>query len=460
MQSPPELLKATKEAKRTNKPPLIPGLAPVGLITVMAVLVIACMRAGVQGLLVAGAIIGALAVVGGLVVIAVMLTRSICKLVTDHQAARPSASTPPQSPAPEEAAPAPAIDFWGSLTEAERLAVRAVAEERTFAMGAVLFHEGERADHVVVIRSGWTAISVEEGGRKHVLAERGPGQLVGERAALEVNVRSATVIALSPVHALVLRTEDFASFVGAHPRVLGLLNDQIYDRLTRDRFNQARTGMVSEGKPQAPWKRPVWHPTGEICTLVMTDIVGFGDRERWTEDRDTIRAIHFERVQAALTSGGIPWSEIYWEDRGDGLLLAISARGLTAMVLDALVLHLGPALARYNRRSAPPGRIQLRVAVHVGPVRCDGIGLTGEALIHTARLLDAPALRDGIAKSGACLGLLTSGFIYEEFIRNGASSLTPDSGAQIRIAVKEHEGMGWLRLSEGRLPPSGPAAVG
>jgi CRP-like cAMP-binding protein len=71
-----------------------------------------------------------------------------------------------------------------------------------------------------------------ENGIEGVLAERGPGQLVGERGALQVSVRSASVIALETVQALVVRTADFAAFISAHPAVLDAVERQLYDRLT------------------------------------------------------------------------------------------------------------------------------------------------------------------------------------------------------------------------------------
>src|ERR1022692_276669 len=129
---------------------------------------------------------------------------------------------------------APAVSFWNSLEPSERQAFTAVAHERNFARGARLMREGEQADYVMLILAGWTKITVQDSGGERVIAERGPGQLVGERGALRVNVRSATVVALETVHALVMRTEDFASFVSAHPRVLDVVESQIYDRLTEE----------------------------------------------------------------------------------------------------------------------------------------------------------------------------------------------------------------------------------
>jgi len=55
---------------------------------------------------------------------------------------------------------------------------------------ARIIEEGERADHVMVILGGQAEIRVEENGSERVVAVRGLGQLVGERASLTINVRS------------------------------------------------------------------------------------------------------------------------------------------------------------------------------------------------------------------------------------------------------------------------------
>jgi hypothetical protein len=64
---------------------------------------------------------------------------------------------------------------------------------------------------------GWVEICVDENGSERVVAVRGLGQLVGERAALKVSVRSATVIPLEMVWALVVQTKDFAALITCLP---------------------------------------------------------------------------------------------------------------------------------------------------------------------------------------------------------------------------------------------------
>jgi CRP-like cAMP-binding protein len=44
--------------------------------------------------------------------------------------------------------------------------------------------EGERAGEVFVILDGWTKVSLDEQGQERVMAERGPGDLVGERGTV------------------------------------------------------------------------------------------------------------------------------------------------------------------------------------------------------------------------------------------------------------------------------------
>jgi hypothetical protein len=125
-----------------------------------------------------------------------------------------------------------AVSFWHALSPTEQAAFAAAARERVFPPGAVLMREGGRADDVIVILEGWTKICVSEGDRERVVAERGPGQLVGERGAVPGGLRSATVIALEMVRALVVTTGDFAAFVAEHPGVPDLVDKQVYDRLT------------------------------------------------------------------------------------------------------------------------------------------------------------------------------------------------------------------------------------
>ena len=365
---------------------------------------------------------------------------------TDHDQANGSRL----SHAPE----IPAASFWDALDPTEREALRMMASLRTFAAGAKIMEEGDRADHVMVIVGGRVKICVNENGRERVLVERGVGQLVGEAGALKVSVRSATVVALDLIWALVVETRDFAAFLTAHPRVMTIVQSQVDQRRTEGPAsyghdydmiggsvgtehgaapNQTGPGLAAGHFLRRP--RPL---DGENCTICLTDVVRFGARTRTDEDRRLIRATLFKATRTALQN----IADVQTEDRGDGFLSVVPPSVSTAKVMDQLVGELSVALGLHNRTQRESARFQLRLAVNVGPVVNDAAGVTGEAIILAARLVDAPDFKKAVEGSPAGLGVIASPFVYETVIRHDR-----DPGyTQVPIEVKESEGNAWMRL--------------
>jgi Cyclic nucleotide-binding domain len=333
--------------------------------------------------------------------------------------------------------------FWDALDPTEREALRSVASWRTFAAGARLMEEGERADHVMVILGGRTEIRVAEGGSERVLAVRGLGQLVGERGALQVSVRSATVIALEMVWALVVQTKDFAAFISAHPRVLDIVLSQQNQRGT-----EGPAGNCIAGRQRK-------HPrllNGENCTVFLTDVVEFGARTRTDGDRLLIREALFRMTQAVTQ--GMPGAQS--EDRGDGFLTVVPPDVATASVLGRLMKELPAALELYNSTQRESARFKLRLAVNVGPVVSD-MGVTGEAIIVAARLVEAPRFKAAIAGSTASMGVIASPFVYEAVIRHGTDPREVASYSQVPVEVKESATTAWMKLFDAPVPS--PLAV-
>jgi CRP/FNR family transcriptional regulator, cyclic AMP receptor protein len=125
-------------------------------------------------------------------------------------------------------------DFWSSLGETAAAELAGLGAMRTFVRGQALFHEGQLADRVLILRSGRVKVmATTSNGREVVLAFRGPGELLGEQAALDGLPRSATILAVEPVQALSLSADAFRSFLAAHPSVsltlLGMLSRRLRD---------------------------------------------------------------------------------------------------------------------------------------------------------------------------------------------------------------------------------------
>ena len=123
-----------------------------------------------------------------------------------------------------------APNVWTALTPADQADLVSAAEKQTFQAGTALMHEGEPAESVMIILDGLTKVYGREGNRDRAVAERGPGDFVGESGRPPSGVRSATVIAIEPVLALVMKTEDYAIFVGEHFDVPDVVKRHVKDR--------------------------------------------------------------------------------------------------------------------------------------------------------------------------------------------------------------------------------------
>jgi Cyclic nucleotide-binding domain len=350
------------------------------------------------------------------------------------------------------------MNFLDSLSTAEREAFVAVATEQTFPPGSQLMSEGDHANYVIVILRGWTRITVRDGGGERIVAERGPGQLIGERAALHRNVRSATATALDEVAALMMKTDDFASFISSHPRVLNVVESQIYARLTEDPGGYARSGWSGElsRSDVSTALRARLQPqlAGENCTVVLTDVVGFGALHRSDYDRKIIRRENLDMMQASL---GPLWDACISQDRGDGLLLVVPPQVPTGRIIECINRELPGRLRRHNRTYNESARIHLRVAVNVGPVMTDLLGLSGESIIRTARLVEAPVLKRHMAATAAGLGIMVSQFVHETCIEYTADFAEAAEYRKVEVSNKEFRGPAWMRLIDVSPPLHDPS---
>ncbi len=91
---------------------------------------------------------------------------------------------------------------------------------RRYPRGATLLNEGDRSERMIIIVSGRTKVSYfTDDGREVLLAIRGPGDLLGELAALDGEPFSATVTALEDVEALMMTVDQFRTVLAEEPYV-------------------------------------------------------------------------------------------------------------------------------------------------------------------------------------------------------------------------------------------------
>lgn len=125
-------------------------------------------------------------------------------------------------------------DFLDGLDPSALEALRSAGRRRRFPAGAMIFLEGEPGGSVLLLLEGRVkAFATTVEGRELILSLRGPGELIGEIAALGPadSIRTASVQALEPVVAQVLTVADFERFLEDHPKAAVALLRLVLARL-------------------------------------------------------------------------------------------------------------------------------------------------------------------------------------------------------------------------------------
>ena len=105
----------------------------------------------------------------------------------------------------------PQLALFGGLDEVEQEKVASLVRWETFAAGAAVGRQGEVAETMYILVEGRCRVlmDIDDSGHPFTLAELGPGQCFGEMALVEIQPRSASVVALTDVVVAGLTNSDF-----------------------------------------------------------------------------------------------------------------------------------------------------------------------------------------------------------------------------------------------------------
>ena len=113
---------------------------------------------------------------------------------------------------------------------------------RTFAAGDVVLRKGEEAAGLLLIATGGVLVSSQDSeGDRIVLAELGPGDVVGEISLVLRKPASADVVAEHPTVALELKRDEFMDAIRRHPALLA----ELYELATK-REEETRSVVAQE----------------------------------------------------------------------------------------------------------------------------------------------------------------------------------------------------------------------
>jgi|tagenome__1003787_1003787.scaffolds.fasta_scaffold20580572_2 CRP/FNR family transcriptional regulator, cyclic AMP receptor protein len=131
------------------------------------------------------------------------------------------------------------------LSDVLRMAGRRLLYDR----GDALFMEGDHPRHVVLIEHGQVKIErATADGSAVTIAVRGPGELVGELACIDGRGRSATVVALGPVTAVLVPLSRFRDLLNTNaPLVYAILIRTVLRIRESDRW-RVEYGALATGR--------------------------------------------------------------------------------------------------------------------------------------------------------------------------------------------------------------------
>lgn len=138
------------------------------------------------------------------------------------------------------------VPIFSTLEREDLERIARLAVPRSFAAGQVVFREGDASDTCYVVHTGHTRAVHEHGdGRTITLATFGPGEIFGELALFEDELRSATVEALQDTSVVAVLGPDMRRLMTEHPQLALRLATALARRLRESNERLARRSFQS-----------------------------------------------------------------------------------------------------------------------------------------------------------------------------------------------------------------------
>jgi CRP/FNR family transcriptional regulator, cyclic AMP receptor protein len=186
------------------------------------------------------------------------------------------------------------VPVFETLAPEDLQRVVEVAVPRSFPGHHVIFREGDASDTCYVVRAGHArAVREHPDGRIITLAHFGPGDIFGELAMFDDELRSATVETLDDVQAIAVLGSDMRRLLRQHPDIavklviaLGRRLREANERLARQSFQTVQSrvavvldGLVRQAQAEGAGARDV------LVTITQADIAQLAGSSRESASR-------------------------------------------------------------------------------------------------------------------------------------------------------------------------------
>jgi CRP/FNR family transcriptional regulator, cyclic AMP receptor protein len=185
------------------------------------------------------------------------------------------------------------VPLFAELEEGELERFSRVAVPRSFPDNTRVFHEGDQSDACYIVRSGSFRVTREHSdGRAITLATLGPGDIFGELAMLDGEVRSASVEAIGDGELLALPGGDVRALLARNPEITVKLVAalvrrlrQANERISRQSFQTVPSRVAGVLSQLAAEESPGGHGSGVTIRMNQVDLAQLAGTSRESVSR-------------------------------------------------------------------------------------------------------------------------------------------------------------------------------
>ncbi len=189
------------------------------------------------------------------------------------------------------------VPVFSTLVQGDLERIAELAVPRGFEPGHVVFREGDASDTCYIVREGRARAIREHGdGRTITLATFGPGDIFGELAMFEDELRSATVEAVEPTAVVAILGPDMRRLMTEHPEIstrlviaLGRRLREANERLSRQSFQTVQSRVAGVLGDLVEQERGTASPPaaqdGVLVTATQADLAQLAGSSRESASR-------------------------------------------------------------------------------------------------------------------------------------------------------------------------------
>ena len=133
--------------------------------------------------------------------------------------------------------------FWDALSAEDRAAITASGTRRTFPAGTTVWLYGDKPTHALIVLGGLAKLARSSSdGRQMMIELRGPGDILGELGVLDDRPRSADIVVIEDLEAIVVPTPALRQLVLERGTIAYAVLVAVADRLRQATERQLEAG--------------------------------------------------------------------------------------------------------------------------------------------------------------------------------------------------------------------------